>query len=65
MTEIVEFCSSCGLWVNRRDGGLAMHECDNDRVVAYQTSNLDRTFEQFLDSEAGRFAVFCAQRLVS
>jgi hypothetical protein len=52
------------LWVNPHEGGLAIHECDNDRVVAYQASNLDKTFKQFLESEEGKFAVFCAQRLI-
>jgi hypothetical protein len=64
MTEIVEFCSSCGLWVKSREGGLAMHECDNDRVVVYQASSLDKTFKQFLESEQGKFAIFCARRLI-
>jgi hypothetical protein len=64
MAEVAEFCSSCGLWVNPHEGGLAMHECDNDRVAAYQTFNLDKTFKQFLESEEGKFAVFCAQRLI-
>jgi hypothetical protein len=64
MGEIVEFCSSCGLWVNSHAGGLTMHECDNDRLVAYQASNLDNTFKQFLESDEGKFAVFCAQRLI-
>jgi hypothetical protein len=64
MTEIVEVCSSCGLWVKSHEGGLAMHECDNDQGVAYQTLTLDNTFKQFLDSEEGRFAVVRAQRLI-
>jgi hypothetical protein len=64
MAEIVEFCSTCGLWVNPHEGGLAVHECDDDRVVAYQVSHLDKTFKQFLESEAGKFAVFCAQRRI-
>ena len=53
-------CENCGVSVYV--SSISAHECGLEYVVRYQAKRIEESWAEFLDSNAGRFAVYAAER---
>jgi hypothetical protein len=54
-------CSSCGETFDPKVTSAGHHYC----LVARESREFDKAFPRFLDSPAGQFAIYYAQRLIN